>query len=122
MVLVDTIGDLAELYSISTFVFIGGSLMGYGGHNMMEAAIWEKPVFFGPDMDDFKEGARLLEQAGGGFRIADAEELEQLLIMFSDDRLRLRKAGLEAGRVARSLHGAGRRQAQMVLQGLTELS
>jgi 3-deoxy-D-manno-octulosonic-acid transferase len=122
LVLVDTIGDLAELYSIATFVFIGGSLMGYGGHNLMEAAIWEKPVFFGPDMDDFKEGARLLEQAGGGFRIADAEELEQLLIMFSDDRLRLRKAGLEAGRVARSLHGAGRRQAQMVLQGLTELS
>ncbi len=121
LVLVDTIGDLAELYSIATFVFIGGSLMGYGGHNVMEAAIWEKPVFFGPDMDDFKAGARLLEQAGGGFRFTSGEELENLLIMLSDDRQRLRQAGLEAGRVARSLHGAGRRQVEMVLQGLTAI-
>lgn len=122
LVLVDTIGDLTQLYSIATFVFIGGSLTDYGGHNAMEAAIWEKVVFFGPDMADFSEAANVLKECGGGFTITRLEELEDLIKMFSEDRDRLQTARLAAGQAARSRRGAGRKQAELVLQAVARTS
>jgi 3-deoxy-D-manno-octulosonic-acid transferase len=66
LVVVDTFGDLLALYGIATFVFVGGSLSGSGGHNLLEPAAWGTVVFFGPDVEDFRESAALLEACGGG--------------------------------------------------------
>jgi len=53
VILLDTIGELSTLYSRATIAFIGGSLMPYGGHNILEPAYWGTPIAFGPYMENF---------------------------------------------------------------------
>ena len=56
--MLDTIGELAQLYQIATAVFVGGSLVDQGGHNILEPAVFGKPIVFGPYMQNFAEIAR----------------------------------------------------------------
>lgn len=116
LVMVDTFGDLSQLYGIATFVFIGGSLTAYGGHNVMEPAIWERAVFYGPHMDDFRQAAELLENSGGGHSVANVDELEMKIISFMQDRDLLTDAQQRAGQIARQQQGAADRQATLILQ------
>ena len=118
LVLVDTFGDLAELYSIASFVFIGGSFTDYGGHNLMEAAIWDNVLFFGPYVQDFQEAADILLEEGGGVCLQSADQLEEYLETFSADRSLLREASSKAGRAARKQQNAGVRQAELVVRNL----
>ncbi|MBW2655606.1 MAG: 3-deoxy-D-manno-octulosonic acid transferase, partial [Deltaproteobacteria bacterium] len=53
VVLVDKMGALSRLYALCDVAFIGGSMVGQGGHNPLEPAAFSKPVLFGPDMSDF---------------------------------------------------------------------
>ena len=55
VVVLDSIGELAQLYQVATVVFVGGSLADHGGHNILEPAVFGKPVVFGPHMQNFKE-------------------------------------------------------------------
>jgi 3-deoxy-D-manno-octulosonic-acid transferase len=121
-VVVDTFGDLGELYSIATFVFVGGSLSGSGGHNVMEPAVWERPVFFGPDMADFKEAATILEKSGGGFKVADIDDLGEKIELLREDRKLLEDTGKAAGKAAREQQGAATRQAELIRRSLEETS
>ena len=79
VVVVDTIGLLDRLYGLADIAFIGGSLVGSGGHNPLEAAAYAVPVLFGPDMTDFKEISRLLLDAGGAIEVKDVEDLVQVI-------------------------------------------
>jgi 3-deoxy-D-manno-octulosonic-acid transferase len=56
--LLDTIGQLRDIYSIATLVFVGGSLVPHGGQNPIEPAVFGKPVIFGPHMFNFREITR----------------------------------------------------------------
>lgn len=118
LILVDTFGDLAELYSIASFVFIGGSFTDYGGHNLMEAAIWDNVLFFGPFVQDFQEAADLLVKEGGGVSLQSAEELEEHLETLLADRKLLRETCSSAGRAARKQKNAGFLQAEIVVRNL----
>src|SRR5205823_4813039 len=61
VIVLDTVGELAQLYGIADVVFVGGSLVAAGGHNMLEPAQRRKPVLFGPYTTNFREaGARLV--------------------------------------------------------------
>ena len=122
LVVVDTFGDLGSLYSIATFVFVGGSLSGSGGHNVMEPAVWDRPVFFGPDMADFKEAATILEKSGGGYKVADIEELGDKVGLLQQDRKLLEDSGKAAGKAAREQQGAAKRQAELIRRSLVETS
>jgi len=122
LVVVDTFGDLGELYSIATFVFVGGSLSDSGGHNVMEPAIWERVVFFGPDVADFSEAAVKLENCGGGFRVENPGDLGEKMSLLMEDRDRLRYAQQRAGEAARELQGAAERQAAMILESLAQIN
>lgn len=121
LILVDTFGDLAELYSIATVVFVGGSLSGSGGHNVMEPAIWDKAVLFGPNVQDFKEPSNLLEKCGGGFRVDDAEQLEKKINWLIHDRQQCDLAGQKAGEAARGLEGTANRQAELINESLEKI-
>ncbi|MFN7981886.1 MAG: 3-deoxy-D-manno-octulosonic acid transferase [Vicinamibacterales bacterium] len=55
VVVLDTFGELAQVYQIATLVFVGGSLADYGGHNILEPAVFGKPIVFGPHMHNFRE-------------------------------------------------------------------
>jgi 3-deoxy-D-manno-octulosonic-acid transferase len=79
VVVLDTMGELALLYSLCTVAFIGGSLVPIGGHNALEPAVFAKPIFFGPYMDHFPELAALLQEAGGAVQVRGEEDLYERL-------------------------------------------
>ncbi len=75
VIVVDTVGELSRLYAIAEVVFVGGSLVPAGGHNLFEPALHRKPVLFGPHTENFREATALLTASGGGRCVADADEL-----------------------------------------------
>ncbi len=79
VVVLDTVGELATLFRVATVVFLGGSLVPAGGHNVIEPAAWGKPVVFGPHMQNFAEIADLFLANRAARRIGGAGELEPAL-------------------------------------------
>ena len=75
VILLDTIGELFSLYSIAEVAFVGGSLIPFGGHNVLEPAMHSVPVLFGPHMDHFKESSGLLLKSGGAMMVNGSQEL-----------------------------------------------
>ena len=80
VIVLDTMGELATLYSLCTVAFIGGSLVPIGGHNALEPAVFAKPLLFGPYMHHFPELAALLRHAGGAVQVQGEEELYERLV------------------------------------------
>jgi 3-deoxy-D-manno-octulosonic-acid transferase len=99
VVILDTVGELAALYALAEVVFVGGSLVPIGGHNVLEPAMRGKPVLVGPHMSNFREGAELLQRSGGGLVVKDGPELERELTRLLEDRDLARRMG-EAARHA----------------------
>ena len=88
VILLDTIGELAKLYRIGTVIFIGGSLVSVGGHNVLEPAAYKKPVLFGPHMDNFSAIAKTLIEHQGAIQVQDGTELGiQAARLFNDAQL-----------------------------------
>jgi 3-deoxy-D-manno-octulosonic-acid transferase len=75
VIVLDTMGELPALYSLCTVAFVGGSLVPIGGHNVLEPAVFAKPLCFGPYMDHFPELVALLRQADAAVQVQGAEEL-----------------------------------------------
>ena len=82
VVIMNTIGDLQSTYSIASIVFCGGSLEPLGGQNILEAAVWGKPVLYGPSMDDFLDAKALLDKTGGGIQVKDGRELTERALYY----------------------------------------
>lgn len=122
IVLVDSWGKLANLYSVATYVFCGGSLVERGGHNIMEAALWDKAVLYGPSMSDFKDAVELLEPVGGGVQVRDASEMSDVLHQFIHNPADYRERCLRAGSVARAQQGAAQRQSGRLITAVTNRS
>jgi len=117
-ILVDSIGDLAGIYSIASYVFCGGSLVERGGHNIMEAALFGKPVFYGPSMKDFSDAAELLESVGGGFPVSSPEALTESILYFMDHPEEYDNAGRRAREISATQQGSARKQAELVKEVL----
>jgi 3-deoxy-D-manno-octulosonic-acid transferase len=75
VLVLDTIGELAQVYPMATVVFVGGSLAPYGGHNILEAAIAGKAVVVGPHMENFQEIADTFRAADAFVQVPSAEAL-----------------------------------------------
>jgi 3-deoxy-D-manno-octulosonic-acid transferase len=114
VVLVDGMGDLAGFYSVASFVFCGGSLVDRGGHNIMEAAVFGRPVFYGPYIKDFQDAAELLESVGGGFPVSKPEELTELILYFMDHPEEDNAAGKQAREIGLAQQGSARKQIELV--------
>jgi 3-deoxy-D-manno-octulosonic-acid transferase len=78
VLIIDSIGILSRLYKYATIAYVGGGFNESGIHNILEAAVYGKPVIFGPEYEKFAEATGLVD-AGGAFSIANALELEALL-------------------------------------------
>jgi len=115
IVLVDTMGELGQLYSAGDFNFVGGSLVNMRGHNIMEAARWGRPVYYGPSIDDFNDAAEILENEGGSFRVADGDGLAAILIEHLQDKQKYEQAGANAAHAVSLQQGAAGKQADLVL-------
>lgn len=114
VVILDTVGELAMLYALADVVFVGGSLVPMGGHNVLEAAQRRKPVLIGPHTGNFRESVGLLESAGAALVVRDASDLSRelrRLLADPDLRLKLGDAGYEA---VAARHGAVRETLDLV--------
>jgi 3-deoxy-D-manno-octulosonic-acid transferase len=86
VILLDSVGELAQCYRVAEVVFVGGSLVPVGGHNMLEPALRRKPVLFGPHTANFRESAERLRVAGGALVVHDAQALEEAVGRLLADR------------------------------------
>lgn len=119
VVVVDTIGELFDLYSIASVVFCGASLVPLGGQNVLEPAAWAKPVVFGPFMDDFAEAADLLVAGDAAMRVADGDGLATVLAEVLDQPARAAAMGQKAKALVMAGQGAARRHAEAIRELLT---
>ncbi len=96
VLLVDTVGEMLTFYAMADIVFVGGSLVPVGGHNILEAALLRKPVVYGSHMQNFKEIAGLMRRSQGGLCVADRDDLYhqvRLLIENPVERQRIGENG-----------------------------
>jgi 3-deoxy-D-manno-octulosonic-acid transferase len=121
VLLVDGIGQLGKLYKLGMAAFVGGSLIPSGGHNVLEPAALGVPVLFGPHTETFAEPAAMLERAGGGKRVADAEELGRELSLLLGNPERRGTMASRAERLVAANRGALERSVDLIIS-LPELS
>jgi 3-deoxy-D-manno-octulosonic-acid transferase len=74
VILLDTIGELAALYRFATVAFVGGSLVPRGGHNIIEPAVYAKPIVVGPHTENFRQTVTDFARADAVAQIATAGE------------------------------------------------
>lgn len=98
VLLVDTLGEVSSFYRLADVVFVGGSLVPVGGHNLLEATLLGKPVLFGPYVANVKEIAQKLVRAGAGIRLNNRSDLIHKSIALLNDAARCQAMG-QAGQV-----------------------
>ena len=106
VVVLDTIGELAQLYQIATAVFVGGSLVDVGGHNILEPAVFGKPIVFGAHMQNFKEIADAFLAHDAAIQVHNARGLEDALLALLTDPVRRARLGAAARALVESNRGA----------------
>jgi len=106
VVVLDSIGELAQLYQLATAVFVGGSLVDQGGHNILEPAIFGKPVVFGPSMQNFKEIADTFLANDAAVQVHSDRELEEALLVLVTDPVRRARLGAAARALVEANRGA----------------
>lgn len=104
--LADTMGELLMLFGAADIAFVGGSLVPVGGHNLLEPALWSKPIITGPVLHNFTLIADLLDTAGAHRLVENEAELAELLQrLFSEPELR-QQMGVRAAEVVQAHRGA----------------
>jgi 3-deoxy-D-manno-octulosonic-acid transferase len=112
VLILDTLGELAKFYALSDVAFVGGSLIPWGGHNLLEPAYYAKPVFFGPHMDNFSHLAEIFVEAGAA-RVVKSQA--DLVRMFSlQDEVEYQEMGKKAKSTLLSLQGATEKTLQAI--------
>ena len=106
IVVLDTIGELATLYQVGTVVFVGGSLVKSGGHNVLEPAVYGKPIVFGPHMENFVEIAEAFVSNGAGVQLAADRDLDETLVSLVGDPVRRARLGAAARALVEANRGA----------------
>lgn len=115
VLLVDTLGELADFMSMASVVVMGGSFYpGVNGHNPLEPAALGVPVVFGPYMANFSEAAHVLVGRGGAIRVACAEDLYLALSKLLGDSARRRQMGTLARKAVLDHQGAVRHTMAMI--------
>jgi 3-deoxy-D-manno-octulosonic-acid transferase len=114
VIILDTMGELAQSYAFSRVAFVGGTLVPVGGHNLMEPALAAVPVCFGSYTNNLPEAAEALVQSGGGFQVREASQLLECFKQFLDEDF-ARQAGKKAHASVISMRGATEKTVQGVL-------
>ena len=104
VLIIDCFGLLSSIYHYGTVSYVGGGF-GVGIHNVLEAAVWDIPVVFGPNNKHFQEAQGLM-MAQGGFEINDYQSFRDLMMRFETDTSFLQTSGKYAGAFVKSRAGA----------------
>jgi 3-deoxy-D-manno-octulosonic-acid transferase len=117
VVVLDTIGELAQVFHVATVAFVGGSLVDHGGHNILEPAVHGTAIVFGPHMQNFAEIAEAFLQRQAAIQVQSPAELADVwtrLVADPAERTRL-------GTAARALVEANRGAKPRTLECVAEL-
>ncbi|WP_035359728.1 3-deoxy-D-manno-octulosonic acid transferase [Edaphobacter aggregans] len=114
VVLLDTIGDLASVYSLGTAAFVGGSLVATGGHNPLEPARFGVPVVMGESSENFREIVEAM-RADDGIRVVKPSGLAETLVELLKDGGEGRAVGERGRRVFDAQAGATARTVEALL-------
>ncbi|HUE88355.1 MAG TPA: 3-deoxy-D-manno-octulosonic acid transferase [Vicinamibacterales bacterium] len=106
VVVLDTIGELATIYQLATVAFVGGSLVDTGGHNILEPAVFGKPIVFGPYMSNFGEIADAFLANIAGIQVKGERELADVLVALMTDPVRRARLGAAARALVEANRGA----------------
>jgi 3-deoxy-D-manno-octulosonic-acid transferase len=104
--LLDSIGELAATFEHASAVFMGGTLVACGGHNILEPAMFAKPIVFGPHMENFREIAGLFIKEGAAIQVRESAELVKALDRILSDERVAAALGAKARRLVESNTGA----------------
>lgn len=114
VVILDTIGELWATYGIADMVFCGGSLVPKGGQNIMEPAMWAKPIIYGPSMEDFADAKAMIQSNGGGVMIQDATEMGAVAMEWLQSPEKAKAIGLAARQAILPHGGAAAKHAEVI--------
>lgn len=114
ILLLDSIGDLSYLYKLADVVFMGGSLVEKGGHNVIEAAYFAKPILFGPHMENFHEISQTFLNAYAAVQVESVAELTLKLRELLKDPKARKWLGRNARKVIRKNQGAIQRTLEIL--------
>ncbi len=112
--ILDTVGQLMYFYAISDIVFVGGSLVKSGGHNILEPASLGKPVLFGKYMFNFRDIAEMFLKKNAGIMVDSADELEKSLRELLKDKPGIAQLGRASREVILANQGATARNAEAI--------
>lgn len=113
IILLDTIGELSYTYSKATITFIGGSLLPFGGHNLLEPAYWSKPLIFGPHMDNFPIATEFLDKSAA-LEVKDSEEIAKTVKELLENTEKARHIGQNARAIIENNRGAIKKAIDLV--------
>jgi 3-deoxy-D-manno-octulosonic-acid transferase len=114
IVLLDTLGELADVYRYATAAFVGGTLVATGGHNPLEPARFGVPVAVGPSMTNFRDMAAQFDRSGAWARVGDASDLAATWRSWLAEPAAARALGARARRLVEDNRGALRRTLDLI--------
>jgi len=116
VVILDTMGELAHLFPIATVVFVGGSLVAKGGHNILEPAVCGKPIVFGHHMENFAEIADTFLHHQAAIQVRSGNELVTVLSRLAADPVERARLGAAARALVEANRGAKARTLDVIAQ------
>ncbi len=118
VLVVDTIGHLRSLYSLAKIVFVGKSLAVGGGHNVIEPAVFGKPIIVGSRTENFRDAMDVLREANAVIEVKDGEELASQAERLLRNPGELERLGVAAQKAVERERGARKRTLEMIAQFL----
>ncbi len=120
IIILDTIGELGQVYSVGDVIYVGGSLVSHGGHNILEPAAHGKAIIVGHHMENFKDLHALFKYRNACITVNDAEELAAQAKKLFDDPNERRRLEEETLKIVHENRGASRKSAILLRKMLTE--
>jgi len=118
VVILDTIGDLASVYSVADVAFVGGSLVKRGGHNPLEPAQFGVPVVMGPSYENFRDIVGSMQKANAIRIVQNSDELQSVLAEMVANPKAARAMGERGRSVFEKQQGATGRAIEAILATL----
>lgn len=106
VLVLDSIGELAGLYALADVVFVGGSLVSAGGHNILEPAWFARPPIFGESMENFQEMAAQFLAAQAGVQVKSGQQLGKVWVRLIEDNALRERMGKAAQKLSERNRGA----------------
>jgi 3-deoxy-D-manno-octulosonic-acid transferase len=106
VVILDSMGELAYLFQVATVVFVGGSLVDAGGHNILEPAVHGKPIVVGPHMENFAEIVETFLRSQAAVQVRDGAELTEVVVRLVGDPVERARLGAAARALVEANRGA----------------